>query len=81
MLIALVWGVLGWIVLTGLCLPGLRSAGFECGPRLREGGPLFGLLFQRVGVTRASNPFVPLRSYVFFMFYILSKSILNAKVI
>ena len=34
------------------------------------GGPLLGLLSQWLGVTRASNPFVPMQSYVFFMFYI-----------
>ena len=39
-------------------------------PRLQYGGPLLGLLFQWLGVTRASNPFVPMQSYVFFMFYI-----------
>ena len=34
------------------------------------GGSPLGLLFQWPGVTRASNPFVPIRSYVFFMVYI-----------
>ena len=34
------------------------------------GGPILGLLFQWLGVTRAINPFVPMQSYVFFMFYI-----------
>ena len=34
------------------------------------GGSPLGLLFQWPGVTRASNPFVPMRFYVFFMFYI-----------
>ena len=29
-----------------------------------------GVLFQWLGVTPASNPFVPMQSYVFFMFYI-----------
>ena len=30
----------------------------------------FVLFFQWLGVTRASNQFVPMRYYVFFMFYI-----------
>ena len=38
--------------------------------RLRKGGPLLGVLCQCLGVIRASNPFVPKQSYVFFMFYI-----------
>ena len=32
--------------------------------------PLLGLLFQWLGVPPASNSFVPMQSYVFFMFYI-----------
>ena len=39
-------------------------------PGYGRGGPLLGFLFQWLGVTRASNPFVPMQSYVFFMFYI-----------
>ena len=34
------------------------------------GGSPIGPVFSVAGVTRASNPFVPMRSFVFFKFYI-----------
>ena len=34
------------------------------------GGSPFGPFISVAGVTRASNSFVPMQSYVFFMFYI-----------
>ena len=39
-----------------------------------------GLEFQWLGVTRASNPFDIVQSYVFVMFY-MTKSVRDAKVI
>ena len=39
-------------------------------PGYGRGVPFWALLFQWPGVTRASNPFVPMRFYVFFMFFI-----------
>ena len=61
------------------CAGGMGSKDTSCSdsnsltssdPGYGRGVPFLGLLFQWLGVTLASNPFVPMQSYVFFMFYI-----------
>ena len=48
----------------------LSSGVFTLDPGYGRGVPFWAFFFQWLGVTRASNPFVPMQSYVFFMFYI-----------